>query len=57
MKTPVFLTQLGKGKYKLSSPEVDTKLSTLANGVYFYRITLSDGVNSVSKVRKVVILR
>ncbi len=47
----------GKGKFKAESPSLDAVLNTLPNGVYVYRLKISNGVKTVNKTGKFVVVR
>ncbi len=47
----------GKGKYKAESPSLDAVLSSLPNGVYVYRLQISNGVKTVNKTGKFVVVK
>ena len=47
----------GKGKFKAESPSLDAALESLPNGVYIYRMQVSNGVKTVNKTGKFVVVK
>ncbi len=47
----------GKGKFKAESPSLDAVLQSLPNGVYVYRLQISNGVKTVNKTGKFVLVK
>ncbi len=47
----------GKGKFKAESPSLDAAMESLPNGVYVYRLQISNGVKTVNKTGKFVVVR